>query len=639
MNPVISLAGFFLYFYLSINNRHMKYLIRLLIPFCIILLLTTCKQKDELTEKYSPPAWSENAIWYQIFVERFNNGDTSNDPKPENIRSASDFRPVPESWGITPWIHNWYKQEEWAKAIGADFYGGLQMRRFGGDLQGVYDKLDYLQELGINAIYFNPINDAPSLHKFDARNYRHIDVNFGPDPIGDNEIIASEDPADPTSWKWTSADQLFLKLVDEIHKRGMRVIVDFSWNHTGVEFWAWKDILKNQEKSIYKDWYNIVSYDNPETEENEFDYHGWLNLKSLPELKKVNLTTERKIGHPYEGDINEGAKKHIYAVTKRWLAPDGDINKGIDGYRLDVADHIGMGFWRDWHKYVKSINPEAYLVGEIWWEKWPDQLMDPEPWVNENIFDAIMFYQVYRPARYFFAKTDFEIDAAQLKDSLLHHWSKIPSTFQHGMMNTAATHDSPRLLSSFNNTNKYKYNAKPDADPSYKTGKPGKEAVQRARLYLIHQFTSIGAPQIWNGDEMGMWGGDDPDCRKPLWWPEFEFEPEYSNSILNEEKTYNEVSFNKEHFNFYKKLIKIRKDNRVLQNGEFTFLLAEGKKLMYKRTNATDEIIVIFNLENTEQEFNLGKGTNYIDLLGSNHPVSESVRLSPLSAIVCKKAN
>ena len=102
-------------------------------------------------------------------------------------------------------------------------------------------------------------------------------MNFGPDPVGDNKIIASENPADPSSWKWTSADKLFLKLVDEVHRRNMKIIVDYSWNHTGVMFWAWQDILKNQEKSVYKDWYEIKSFDNPATPENEFSYSGWAN--------------------------------------------------------------------------------------------------------------------------------------------------------------------------------------------------------------------------------------------------------------------------------------------------------------------------------------------------------------------------
>ncbi|MCD4695530.1 MAG: hypothetical protein K8S16_04745, partial [Bacteroidales bacterium] len=424
--------------------------------FSLVFFSMSAQQPKE-ADQDQPPAWAKDAIWYQIFVERFNNGDQSNDPKPENIRTASDFRHVPDDWSVTPWTHNWYEQESWAKNMDMDFYGGLQLRRFGGDLQGVLNKLDYLEELGITAIYFNPLNDAPSLHKYDARNYHHIDVNFGPDPSGDNNIIALENPADPSTWKWTSADKMFLTLVSELHKRNIRIIMDYSWNHTGVEFWAWKDIVKNQENSAFKDWYDTVSFDDPKTTENEFDYHGWLNLKSLPEIKKVDVSGERKIGHAYEGDLYMDAKKHIYAVTKRWLAPDGDLSRGIDGYRLDVADHVGMVFWRDWRKYVKSINQEAYLVGEVWWAKWPDKLMNPVPFVSGDVFDAVMFYQVYRPARYFFTNTDFEIDARQFIDSLQFQWNRLEKPIRYAMMNTAATHDSPRLLTSFANKNKYKY--------------------------------------------------------------------------------------------------------------------------------------------------------------------------------------
>ncbi|MBK7028477.1 MAG: hypothetical protein IPH45_04385 [Bacteroidales bacterium] len=240
------------------------------------------------------------------------------------------------------------------------------------------------------------------LHKYDARNYHHIDVSFGPDPKGDMEIIARENPADPSTWQWTSADLLFLKLVKEAHKRNIRVIVDYSWNHTGVEFWAMKDLIKKQQNSAFKDWFNVESFDDPATPGSEFKYHGWLNIQSLPEIKKVNVTTERIIGRPYEGDINPEAKQHIFEVSKRWLAPNGNVKDGIDGYRLDVADHIGMIFWRDYHSYVKSINPEAYLVGEIWWETYPNRLMNPVPYTSGDVFDAIMFYQVYRPANYFF---------------------------------------------------------------------------------------------------------------------------------------------------------------------------------------------------------------------------------------------
>jgi glycosidase len=620
----------------------MKRFVILLIAFSTFSL-TMCEQKKEPKESQQvfeqPPAWAKDVIWYQIFVERFNNGDPTNDPKPENIYASTNYRQTPDNWSVTPWTHNWYKQETWTEGLDADFYGCLGLRRFGGDLQGVLEKLDHLVDLGVTAVYFNPLNDAPSLHKFDARHYHHIDVNFGPDPEGDNKIIASEDPNDPSTWKWTSADKLFLKVVDEMHKRGIRVIVDFSWNHTGVEFWAWKDIVENQEESKYKDWYMITEFDDPATKEDEFEYEGWLNLRSLPEIKKVNVTTERKIGYPYEGDIHPGPKKHIYDVTKRWLAPDGDVSRGIDGYRLDVADHIGMVFWRDWNKYVKSINPEAYLVGEIWWQEWPDALMDPAPYTGDNnIFDAVMFYQVYRPARMFFADLDESIDAVQFKDSLERQWNRLKPETVKAMMNTAATHDAPRMLTSFANPSKYKFQAKPNDNPDYITGIPDEEVYQRVKLYLIHQFTNLGAPQIWNGDELGMTGGDDPDCRKPLWWPEYQFEPEYRNNFQPGEKEYDEVGFNQQHLDFYKKIIRLRKDNPVLVDGNFEFLITDGKKLAYKRKNEKDEIIVVFNLEMEAHTFDLPDGESFVNLL-NNESASGSVSHGPLSAGVYKRVN
>jgi len=613
-------------------------------PILIILisvLLSMCAQKQikqEKTKFNEPPAWANNVIWYQIFVERFNNGDSKNDPTRENIYAASNYRQAPEDWSVTAWTHNWYEPEEWTKELDADFYGGLGLRRFGGDLQGVLDKLDYLEDLGVTAIYFNPLNDAPSLHKYDARNYHHIDVNFGPDPEGDNQIIASEDPDNPITWQWTSADKMFLKLVEALHKRGMHVILDYSWNHTGVEFWAWKDIIRNQENSAYKEWYAINEFDNPETDENEFSYEGWINLHSLPEIKKVNLTTERKDGHPYEGDINQGAKNHIFDVTRRWLAPDGDQSKGIDGFRLDVADQIGLVFWRDWRKVVRTINPDAYLVGEIWWEKWPDTLMDPTPYVKGDVFDAVMFYQVYRPARSFFASVNKGIDAKQFKDSLEFQWNRLRPETVKAMMNTAATHDSPRLLTSFANPTKYKYQAKPNDNPDYITGKPDAKTYQRVKLYLIHQFTSLGAPHIWNGDEMGMWGADDPDCRKPLWWPGLDFEPEYRNNFQPGEKTYDSVKFNNDQFAFYKKLISIRKENPVLVNGRFKFLLAEGEHLAYERSDENNNIIVIFNLDENELFFDLPENEQYIDLLTEDQEYKGSVKVKAMQAVVLKKS-
>ncbi len=606
----------------------------LLISLCITMNTNAQKKPSHY---YAPPEWSKSVIWYQIFVERFCNGDPSNDPKPENIKTASDFHKVPSDWAITPWTNNWYKQEDWAKKTGGTLDQTLQLRRYGGDLQGVINKLDYLNDLGITAIYLNPVNDAPSLHKYDARNYHHIDVNFGPDPEGDNKIIASENPADPKTWKWTSADKMFLKLVDEVHKRHMRIIVDYSWNHTGVEFWAWKDIVKNQQNSPYKDWYNIVSFDDPSRTASEFKYRGWLEIMSLPEIKKVNITTERRIGHPYEGDINAGFKKHIFDVTRRWLAPDGDTTKGIDGFRLDVADHIGMKFWRDYSSFVKNIKPDAYLVGEIWWENFPNRFMNPVPYMNGDVFDAVMFYQGYRPAKYFFSKSTYSINARQLKDSLQYQWERLEKPFRYSMMNVASTHDSPRLLTCFDNPGKYKYQAKPGDDSTYRTGRPATQTYDRVKLYLMHQFTNIGAPQIWNGEEMGMWGNDDPDCRKPLWWKEMKFEPESRFDAKGKAVYTDAVGFSQDQFDFYKKLIKIRKENPVLNSGDIRFFLTDGKMLSYKRFDKQDEIYILLNADTVEHTFTIPEG-KYVNLL-DNSPVSgKSILLKPLRGAILKKS-
>lgn len=610
----------------------------LIASILIISLATSCKTNQPENKISGPPEWSKNVIWYQIFVERFNNGDPSNDPTVEDISTPTSSFAVPEDWGVTPWTTDWYTQEPWAEKTGRPLRETLQHRRYGGDLQGVFDKLDYLTELGINAIYFNPLNYSPSLHKYDARSYHHIDVNFGPDPVGDKAIIASEDPNDPKTWKWTSADKMFLKLVEELHKREIRVIVDFSWNHTGVLFPAWQDLIKNQQNSVFSDWYEVIAWDNPETPENEFDYKGWLNIMSLPELKKTNIIGERVNGFPYEGNIIEGAKRHIFEVTRRWLAPDGEVSKGIDGFRLDVAEQIPMGFWRDYRKYVKGINPEAYLVGEIWYQKWPDDFINPAPYVNDSVFDAVMYYHAYRPARGFFANAEPEFDAEQFAERLKEEWSHIEQPFRESLMNVAATHDSPRVLSCFANKGKYKYHASPYEDTAYISGKPDAETYQRVKLYLAHQFTSLGSPHIWNGDEMGMWGGDDPDDRKPLWWGSMSFDNETRTNIKSVPRQYDSVGFNPELFEYYKKLIEIRKDNPVLSFGSMEFIAAQGKLLVYKREdNGSNLIVAAFNTGDKAIDVNLPFNGNYTELISTIEGKGDVYKLPAMSAVILRQ--
>lgn len=586
----------------------------------------------------SPPGWAKEAVWYQVFVERFSNGDPKNDPRAEDITIAPLNIHPPAGWAVTPWTKNWYATDPWATAAGLSFNQSIQFRRYGGDLQGLLDKLDYLQNLGINALFLNPINHAPSLHKYDASSYHHVDANFGPDPAGDLALMAQEDPTDPTTWKWTAADKLFLKLIQEAHKRKMHIIMDYSWNHTGTRFWAWEDILKNQEKSKYVDWYAIKSFDNPATPENEFAYAGWANVPSLPEIHKVDIRGERKQNMPYEGNIHAPAKAHMFDVARRWLAPNGDASAGINGFRLDVAEQIGLGFWRDFRNFVRSLQPEAYLVGEIYFRQWPDHLLDPLPYVDKgDIFDAVMFYQLYRPSRYFFYKGPMTIDAKQFKDSLTYHLNRLPEPVRHAMMNTSSSHDAPRLLTDFANPNKYKYNAKPNDDPNYFTGRPDEETYRRMRLYLVSLFTGVGAPQIWNGEELGMWGADDPDDRKPLWWPGLKFENESRYNYQPGHTETDPVGYDAKQFEWYKRLVRTRKTNPVLWNGKLEFLVAEGRKLAYARMDKTSELVVVFNAGDEQTQIVIPRKGRYLDLLTNKTVDVTKLFLEGQSAMVLKK--
>lgn len=583
----------------------------------VVFLLASCSEapkesvQNEVAESSTPttpfnepPAWSKEAIWYQIFVERFRNGDAKNDPTLTNIE-GSWFDPFPDSWAVTYWGHDWYAQEDWAKETGLEFYRTVQMRRYGGDFQGVLDKVQYLKELGITAVYFNPINDAPSLHKFDARHYRHADVNFGPDPAGDNEIIASEIPDDPSTWKMTSADKLFFQVVEELHKNEIKVIVDFSWNHTGREFWAFKDVMKNQANSKYKNWYEIKSFDDPNTPEDEFEYDGWLNVATLPDIKKIR-DTEKRPGHPYEGNMVAEPKAHIFNVAKKWMDPngDGDTSDGIDGMRLDVAEHVPLGFWRDFRKHVRSINPDFYLVGENWWTSWPDTLMDPRPWVKGDIFDAVMHYQWYKPARAYFHMDKQDQDPAKFFKSQDSVFADYPDYTKKAMMNLGASHDSPRLATSLANRKKYKYNANPMADAQYNIGPPSEADYRLIRLFLLHQYSWIGSPHIWMGDEMGMFGSDDPDNRKPLVWSDVKFSVE-NNPVFTDVEYKHKPKVRQDVYNTYKNLAKVRMANRALIDGTYKMVNIGNGLLAYERILDGENRLVILNTSDIKKKVNL----------------------------------
>lgn len=621
----------------------------------ISLILAGCgpmQNREKETDKKSlasVPTWAKEAIWYQIFVERFRNGDSSNDPTPADMAGSFPDK-LPKNWKLTPWGHDWYSHEPWLDSVKAKgFYSKIQARRYGGDLQGVLDEMDYIQSLGVTAIYFNPLNDSPSLHKYDARTYTHIDRNFGPDPKGDIALMNSEIHDDPSTWKWTSADRLFLKVVNEFHRRGIRVIMDYSWNHTGKDFWALNDIRKTGKKSKYADWYNILQFGDS-VKGTKFTYEGWGgNNPYMPVFKKDIIPPDDKI-MPFEGNFHsESLKQYIFNVTRRWLDPDGDGNPsdGVDGFRLDVAGEIPMGFWREYRKVVRTVNPDAYLVGEIWWLEWPDKLFDPKVFLEGDQYDAIMNYRWFRVARGFFGQAEPVLNPTGFVREINRINKGISFNNLQAMMNVAATHDTPRLSTSLYNKTMDKYNAKPSDNPDYKINKPDVRTRQEQVLLLIHQFTYIGAPQIWNGEEAGMWGADDPDCRKPIIWDDISYSDESTSFDPAQKRVPDSVKPDTLLRSFYRKLCRMRKENPVLIHGDLSFSVTDDDKMVlaYSRILGNEEIEVVFNRSDREQTVVVPVREDgfFDDLLSEKSNSFESsnkairIRLMPISGIVLKK--
>ena len=583
-----------------------------------IFIIETNKDSIPQADSDFVPQWAKEVVWYQIFPERFRNGDTTNDPTLKSIEGAYPHD-IKSPWKVHPWTFDFYKLQSYEKKNGKDIWYNLQRRRYGGDIQGIIDKLDYLKSLAIGAIYLNPVFWSPSLHKYDAATYHHIDPYFGPDPQGDIKLISTETPDNPTTWVWTSADKLFLQLLSEVHKRNMKIIIDGVFNHMGLNSWAFKDVVKNQQESKFANWFKIESWENKKTGK-KFKYHGWFGVKELPELNQD------------ENGIVEGPKNYIYNITKRWMDPDNDGNPsdGIDGWRLDVAFMIKHKFWKDWRKYVKHINPDAYLTAEV-----VDSINVVKPYLQGDEFDAVMNYNfLFSTAEYFISDTtaisttEFDRELKELRDAF-------PSSVSFVQMNLYGSHDTQRVLSHILNRDKFKirdwakaYNLSMGSNPYYNTNKPGEKEIEIMKLMIIFQMTYVGAPYIYYGDEAGMWGANDPSCRKPMVWNDLKYENEVYLPDQHKKSKPDTVVFNNELSEFYKKLIAIRNSNPVLQLGNYKTLLIDNKNRIYayERNLDSTEIIIILNNGNTFQTVSLplNQGDFYKDLLnGDTIPVED----------------
>lgn len=419
------------------------------------------------------PEWVQDAIFYQIFPDRFANGDSNNDP------------PGTVPWGSDPAV--------------------VQFQ--GGDIRGVIKKMDYLLDLGINAIYFTPIFESVSNHRYDTVDYLLIDRKLG---LLDD----------------------FKELLRIAHQNQIRVVLDGVFNHCGRSFYAFRDLVENGEKSGYRDWFHVHRFPlNAYTPGKAINYEAWWGYKSLP---KFNTD-------------NPQVRKMILDVARYW------IDLGVDGWRLDVPNEIDDdAFWGEFRQTVKSANPEAYILGEIW-EALPR-------WVGDKMFDGVMNYPVRKAVINWL---NGDIDSLCFADQVENIQNVYKTENVRAMYNPLGSHDTERLMTMLG------------------------ENLPRVKLAYLFQFVYPGAPAIYYGDEIGLTGGKDPECRKAFPWEKAEW-----NVGLRD---------------YLKKLITIRKQHPALRRGAYQRLMINVKHNGYAFCRSLDheDMIVIMNGSSETQEFPL----------------------------------
>ncbi len=495
-------------------------------------------------EPFRTPDWAKHAVWYQIMVDRFRNGDAAGDP--------------PQA---PPWTSEWFELRPHERASGQTFYQyAVFQRLYGGDFAGLSEKLGYLQELGVNALYLNPVFQSPSHHKYDATDFRHIDDFYGG---GDDfaAVTAREDLLDPSTWEWTAADRAFLAFLKEAHARGFKVILDGVFNHVGDHHLAFRDLRAKGKASRYADWFSVTSWE-------PFEYEGWAGFGQLPEFAKSA-----------DGLASESLKRHLYAVTRRWMDPDGDgdPSDGIDGWRLDVPNEVPGGFWEEWREVVKEVNPEAYIVGEIW--------DDASAWLDGRRFDAVMNYPFARAAIEWIGHRERKITPTECAGRLAALRLSYPSEATYALQNLVSSHDTDRVASMMLNPDRDydRENRSQDSNPRYDNAKPGPEDYRRVRLLALLQMTYVGAPMVYYGDEAGMWGADDPTCRKPMLWPDLGPYATPRDNVVMEEQ-----------LEFYRAAIALRNAHPALRTGGFRSLVTDDDAdvWVFLRQDGDEQLIV-----------------------------------------------
>ncbi len=446
------------------------------------------------------PEWVQDAIFYQVFPDRF----------ARSSRNPNAHLPF-EPWDSPPTVHGFK----------------------GGDLYGVLERLEYLQDLGVTAIYFNPIFASASNHRYHTYDYYKVDPLLG-------------------------GDEAFRLLLAQAHQRGMRIVLDGVFNHASRGFWQFHHVLETGGASPYRDWFHFDpdrlsgkkpwgAYPDPQAMEaikrygslKGIGYQAWWDLPALP---KFNTATP-------------AVREFLFGVAEHW------IKVGIDGWRLDVPAEIDDdSFWQEFRRRVKTLNPEAYLVGEIWQEA--------HRWLQGDQFDGVMNYLISAAALSFFGGSNLDPQVVQPAweiarrlrpgmsaeefaaetERLLHLYA--PEIVR-SQLNLLDSHDTARFLTCV---------------------RGDRDALKLAWLYLL---TLPGAPCIFYGDEIGLQGGHDPACRQAFPWDESRWDQELRS--------------------YLKAAISLRKAHPALRRGTFERVAAADGMVAYRRQLGEESLLMVLN--------------------------------------------
>ncbi|WP_185974649.1 glycoside hydrolase family 13 protein [Deinococcus detaillensis] len=461
------------------------------------------------------PDWVKDAVFYQIFPDRFARSGRQN----LNLHL--------QDWGAPPTLHDY----------------------MGGDLWGVIERLDHIQSLGINALYFCPVFQSASNHRYHTHDYFKVDPMLG-------------------------GDEALRSLIDAAHARGMKVVLDGVFNHASRGFFQFNDLLEQGEHSAYRDWFHVSAWPLfPYEHQHPANYEAWWGNRALPKFN----TDDRSV------------REFLWSVAEYWM------RWGIDGWRLDVPNEINDdSFWQEFRRRVKAINPEAYIVGEIWG--------DAQRWLGGDQFDAVMNYNFTRPCLAYFGAQTLDnamneasgtgyvspMDAAAFAGRMSEVTRMYDSEVVQAQLNLLDSHDTARFLSVVSGD------------------------VSALTLATTFQMTYVGAPSVYYGDEIGLAGGPDPDCRRAFPWSE----PQ---------------TWNREIMHHLQMLTAARHHSKALRRGSFDVLHAEGELLAYRRECGGECAYVLLNTGQQASDIaldNLAAGQYRDALSGRSYGVGQQQRFS-----------